>query len=264
MAKSKKSANEKYKAPFATAIRSLMEGNGTTQDDLADKIGKTRQTVSQYVNGISEPGYDTLVKIADHFDVSTDFLLGRTRDKSRAPSAIDQLGISESVSKWLQSIAMEPTNDSNFTSNANHILENTTFQGLVRGLRVYEEALKAKKIYYYLLQKTRSDDYDQRRKLQWSEIEKIVNSNVCSKTICSCLIGEFYVADPHLVSKIDNITATILHDGIVSDFSEIYASQISREFTQFLCSLEEEVEYTSIENIMSSYVESAEKVSDSE
>lgn len=39
--------------------------------------GKTRQTVSQYCNGVSEPGYSTLVKIADHFDVSIDYLLGR-------------------------------------------------------------------------------------------------------------------------------------------------------------------------------------------
>lgn len=264
MAKSKKSANEKYKAPFATAIRSLMVENGTTQDDLADNIGKTRQTVSQYVNGISEPGYDTLVKIADYFDVSTDFLLGRTQDKNRLPSAIDQLGISDSVAEWLKSLAKKSVSDSAFTSNANHILENRTFQGLVHNLRIYEEALKAKKTYDYLMQQICHDDFKKMRKTLWSKINSIVSSNVYSQTFCKCLVGEFYVSDPHLVEKIDNITAEILRDGIVSDFSEIYASQISREFTQFLYSLEEEAKYTPIENIISKYVEGAGNNDDSE
>ena len=98
MAKSKKSVSEKFYSPFAKAIRELMENNGTTQDELAEKVGKTRQTVSQYANGISEPGYDTLVKIAKHFEVSTDFLLGITDTKtpdSTAQAVIAYTGLTE-------------------------------------------------------------------------------------------------------------------------------------------------------------------------
>lgn len=70
---------EKAKSPFATRLWLLMNGQpGTTQAQLAEITGKTRQTISQYVNGVSEPGYDTLVKIADHFHVSLDYLLGRS------------------------------------------------------------------------------------------------------------------------------------------------------------------------------------------
>lgn len=70
---------EKSKSPFATTLRLLMDKQPiTTQAQLAEITGKTRQTISQYVNGVSEPGYDTLVKIADHFDVSLDYLLGRS------------------------------------------------------------------------------------------------------------------------------------------------------------------------------------------
>ena len=43
---------------------------------LSMVTGKTRQTISQYVNGISEPGYDTRVIIAKYFNVTTDYLLG--------------------------------------------------------------------------------------------------------------------------------------------------------------------------------------------
>jgi transcriptional regulator with XRE-family HTH domain len=64
-----------------------------TQENIAEATGKTRQTVSQYVNGKSEPGYDTLVKIADYFDVSVDYLIGRTGIKEK-PVTIpgDELG----------------------------------------------------------------------------------------------------------------------------------------------------------------------------
>ena len=65
-----------------------------TQNELAQIVGKTRQTVAQYVSGISEPGYDTLVIIAKHFNVPIDYLLGKTEDYSNAPSAVDELGLS--------------------------------------------------------------------------------------------------------------------------------------------------------------------------
>ena len=94
MARNKTSIEEKYNAPFPTALRTLMEERGETQESIAKAAGKTRQTISQYVNGISEPGYDVLVKIADYFDVSTDYLLGRTADPSRTPCLADELGLS--------------------------------------------------------------------------------------------------------------------------------------------------------------------------
>lgn len=72
-----------------------MRENSITQEKIAEVTGKTRQTVSQYVNGISEPGYDTLVKIADFFDVSVDYMLGRTKDRRKEPTIYDKIGLSE-------------------------------------------------------------------------------------------------------------------------------------------------------------------------
>lgn len=96
MARVKKDIADMYKSPFSVALRELMsEKPVTTQEKLAEITGKTRQTVSQYVNGISEPGYDTLVKIADYFHVSTDYLLGRTKDKRIIKTMYDKIDISE-------------------------------------------------------------------------------------------------------------------------------------------------------------------------
>lgn len=93
---------DKKGSPFASALRKLMRERGTTQEDLAKVTDKTRQTVSQYTNGISEPGYDTLVKIADFFNVSTDYLLGRTNEPSRQPCAADELGLSQANIDFLK------------------------------------------------------------------------------------------------------------------------------------------------------------------
>ena len=102
MARNKTSIEEKYNAPFPTALRALMEERGETQENIAKAVGKTRQTISQYVNGISEPGYDVLIKIADYFDVSIDYLLGRTEDPSRLPCAADELGLSAEAVKTIK------------------------------------------------------------------------------------------------------------------------------------------------------------------
>ena len=95
MSRTKKDVAEQYNTPFSVALRGLMKERATTQEDLANVTGKKRQTVSQYVNGISEPGYDTLVKIADHFSVSIDYLLGRTKDRRMHNSVYDELSLSE-------------------------------------------------------------------------------------------------------------------------------------------------------------------------
>lgn len=108
MARNKKTVEEKYYAPFPSALRDLMKEKGKTQEEIAKEVGKTRQTISQYVNGSSEPSYDVLVKIADYLDVSIDYLLGRTGDPKRLPCAIDELGLSQNIVAYLKdpSLAM--------------------------------------------------------------------------------------------------------------------------------------------------------------
>ena len=97
----KDNSENKKNTLFASVLRNLMNDRKSTQEDLAKVTGKTRQTVSQYTNGISEPSYETLVKIADYYDVSIDYLLGRTGDPKRTPSAIDELSISSNAISML-------------------------------------------------------------------------------------------------------------------------------------------------------------------
>lgn len=59
-------------------ITQLREEAKLTQEELADKIGITRAALSHYEKNRREPDYETLKKFADFFNVSTDWLLGRS------------------------------------------------------------------------------------------------------------------------------------------------------------------------------------------
>ena len=58
-------------------IRSLRIACGSSQVEFARLVGVTKQCVSNWENDNVLPSIDMLLKIADHFHVTTDFLLGR-------------------------------------------------------------------------------------------------------------------------------------------------------------------------------------------
>ncbi len=49
-----------------------------TQCQLASKLNITQPSYIRYENGSSEPSIDTLIRLADIFDVTVDYLIGRT------------------------------------------------------------------------------------------------------------------------------------------------------------------------------------------
>lgn len=78
MPRVKKNSYDEYNSEFASRLRYLMDRRETNQQKLADFIGVTRQAVSAYTLGISLPDIEKFEKIACFFDVSTEYLLGRT------------------------------------------------------------------------------------------------------------------------------------------------------------------------------------------
>jgi HTH-type transcriptional regulator, competence development regulator len=59
-------------------IAKLRKEHKLSQYDLAERLGYSRGKLSNYEQGSRQPDYDTLKKIADFFEVSVDYLLGRT------------------------------------------------------------------------------------------------------------------------------------------------------------------------------------------
>lgn len=58
-------------------IKELRKKKGISQAELASKLNVVRSTICQYEKGTREPSYEVLQKLADFFDVSVDYLLGR-------------------------------------------------------------------------------------------------------------------------------------------------------------------------------------------
>lgn len=63
-------------------IYELRMSFGWTQVQLAQKLGITKQTVSNWENDNIQPSIDMLIKISKIFNVSTDYLLGLTPTNS--------------------------------------------------------------------------------------------------------------------------------------------------------------------------------------
>ena len=61
-------------------LKELRKKKGISQLRLASDLNTTQNTVSRYETGEREPGIDELIKIADYFNVSVDYLIGRTEN----------------------------------------------------------------------------------------------------------------------------------------------------------------------------------------
>ncbi|QOR36293.1 helix-turn-helix transcriptional regulator [Clostridium sp. 'deep sea'] len=63
-------------------LRNLRKNISITQKDLAKILKISKGNISRYETGIREPDLDLLIKIADFFKVTTDYLLGLTNIKN--------------------------------------------------------------------------------------------------------------------------------------------------------------------------------------
>ena len=61
-------------------LRQLRKARGITQLKMAIDLNMSQNTVSRYESGEREPGVSELLRIADYFHVSVDYLLERTEN----------------------------------------------------------------------------------------------------------------------------------------------------------------------------------------
>lgn len=75
-------------------LQELRKEKKFTQEEAADKFGVKLSTYQKYERDAISPPYDILIKIADFYNVSTDYLLGRTEIKAMAgTSPAEQLDV---------------------------------------------------------------------------------------------------------------------------------------------------------------------------
>ncbi|EAG8559463.1 XRE family transcriptional regulator [Listeria monocytogenes] len=65
---------------FGNRLKQLRKNNNKTQEDISKILGISRGAYSHIENGRNEPDMETIVKLANIFGVSTDYLLGRSNN----------------------------------------------------------------------------------------------------------------------------------------------------------------------------------------
>ena len=80
---------------FEQRIRFLRQSRELNQVQLAEKLGVTKQSVSNWENDNIVPSVDMLEKIADFFNVSTDYLLGRDHKEWESDTVLDVTGLTQ-------------------------------------------------------------------------------------------------------------------------------------------------------------------------
>jgi transcriptional regulator with XRE-family HTH domain len=88
------------KPQYALRLAELRSARGLTQQQLADLTGLTRGRLNNYEQGTREPDLVTLQSLADFFDVTTDYLLGRSDTTAEAAA--------ETMSKIDQALGEDP------------------------------------------------------------------------------------------------------------------------------------------------------------
>lgn len=66
------------KSLLGERIKALRLDESLSQEALAKKISSNQKQISKWECGIIEPNLDMIAKLADYFDVTVDYLLGRS------------------------------------------------------------------------------------------------------------------------------------------------------------------------------------------
>lgn len=93
--------------PFSDTLRNLIDERGLTQKQLAQDLEIPVSTLGGYVQGTSEPDFETLKLFANYFDVSADYLLNLKIGNTQSRLENELLRIFRSLSTEQQELYLE-------------------------------------------------------------------------------------------------------------------------------------------------------------
>lgn len=99
--------NSEQKAIFALRLGDLRNKKGLSQEELSSAVNIDRGTIAKYETQKRIPSYEHLTSFAEFFEVSTDYLLGITKNKTPDPEIsmiCEYTGLSDSAVQALNMI----------------------------------------------------------------------------------------------------------------------------------------------------------------
>ncbi len=107
---------------FNRIITLLRKERGITQKQAAEDLGISQALLSHYEKGIRECGLDFVVRIADYYGVSCDYLLGRSADRNGMMLSAEDIPNPESMKDNVYHGSVLPTMNKKLISNSLNIL----------------------------------------------------------------------------------------------------------------------------------------------
>ncbi|MBB5356687.1 transcriptional regulator with XRE-family HTH domain [Anoxybacillus mongoliensis] len=92
---------------FGKRLRFLRKRRNLTQKDLADRFNVGESTIGMYERDEREPSFEFVKQLADFFNVTTDYLLGRTDDPNPPGSDNEELGTLARINQLIKEYGIE-------------------------------------------------------------------------------------------------------------------------------------------------------------
>ncbi len=110
---------------FSRILMHLRKDKGISQKKAADDLGVSQSLLSHYEKGIRECGLMFLIRAADYYNVTVDYLLGRSYDKNGTTISLDELPDENAVKGNTGVRSMLPTLNKKLISNSISIIMDT-------------------------------------------------------------------------------------------------------------------------------------------
>ena len=107
---------------FNRIIKLLRKERGITQKQAAEDLGVSQALLSHYEKGIRECGLDFVVRVADYYNVSCDYLLGRSAERNGMMLSAEDLPNPEKMKDNIYHGSVLPTMNKKLISNSLNVL----------------------------------------------------------------------------------------------------------------------------------------------
>ena len=107
---------------FNRIIKLLRKERGITQKQAAEDLGVSQALLSHYEKGIRECGLDFVVRVADYYNVSCDYLLGRSAERNGMMLTADELPNPDKMKDNVYHGSVLPTMNKKLISNGLNVL----------------------------------------------------------------------------------------------------------------------------------------------
>ena len=107
---------------FNRIIKLLRKERGITQKQAAEDLGVSQALLSHYEKGIRECGLDFVVRVADYYNVSCDYLLGRSAERNGMMLSAEDIPNPDKMKDNIYHGSVLPTMNKKLISNSLNVL----------------------------------------------------------------------------------------------------------------------------------------------